>query len=60
MDYVAVPREFLQLYKFVTLVEYVIFLNSAPFLITMSRGMNVVTVNNMTTRTAKQLSKYLK
>ena len=35
MDYVAVPKDFLKIHNFVTLVADVIFLNVAPFLITM-------------------------
>ena len=44
MDYVAVPKDFLKLHNFVTLVGDVMFLNGAPFLITMSRGKKMVTV----------------
>ena len=51
MDYISVPKDFLKLHEFVNLVKDVMFVNGAPFLITMSRGINLVTV-------AKQLSKY--
>ena len=60
MDFVAVPKDFLKLHKFVTLVAYVIFVNGAPFLITMPCGIKYVTVKHIQTHTAKQLSKYLK
>ena len=59
MYYVAVPRDFLKLHNFVTLVPDVIFLNNLPLLITMARGINFVTVERVPTRTDNQLSKYL-
>ena len=36
-DHVAIPREFLKLHKFVTIVADVMFVNGTPLLITMSR-----------------------
>ena len=44
MYYVAAPKDFLKLHNFLTLVSYAIFVNSTPFLITMSRGIKFVTV----------------
>ena len=44
MDYLAVPKCFLKLHRFVTLLEYLMFVSDAPFLITMSRGIKFVTV----------------
>ena len=44
MYYVAVPREFLKLNKFVTLVADLIFVNNIPLLITMSRGIKFVII----------------
>ena len=41
MDYVAVPKNFLKIHKFVTLVEYVMFVKCAPFRIKMSPGKNM-------------------
>ena len=60
MYYVSVPREFLKLYKFVTLVADVIFVNITPLLITISYGIYFVTVQHVPSLTAKKLSKYLK
>ena len=60
MDYVAVPKCFIKLHKFITLVENVMFVNGALLLITMSRGKQFVTAEYILTCTAKQLSKYLK
>ena len=58
MDLNSVPKDFLKLHHFVTLMEYVMFLNGAPFLITMSRGIKFVTVKHIPIHTAKQLSQY--
>ena len=44
MEYVAVPKNFFILHKFVTLVANVLFLNGEPFWITMSSGVQFVTV----------------
>ena len=42
-DVVAIPRDFMKLHKFVTLVADVMFVNSVPFLVTSSRGIKFVT-----------------
>ena len=60
MDYVDVPMDPLKSHKFVTLVADLMFVNGAPFLIAMSRGIKFVTVEYIPTQTSKQLSKYLK
>jgi hypothetical protein len=57
MDYVVVPREFMKLHKYVTLVADVMFVNGIAFLVTISRGIKFVTTKHVPTRTAKQLSK---
>ena len=59
-DYVAIPRYFLALHRFVSLVEDVMFVNNIPFLITMSHGIKFVTVEYLSSRTSKELSKKLK
>ena len=46
-DHVAVPRDFLKLHKFVTIVADVMFVNDTPLLITMSRSINYVTVKHV-------------
>ena len=58
--YVAVPRDFLEMHKYVTLVSDVCFVNNVAFLVTMSRGIKFVTVKFISTHTYKQLSKILK
>ena len=44
MDFVAMPREYLKLHDFSTLVADLIVVSNIPFLITMSRGILFVTV----------------
>ena len=60
IDYVEVPRDFLDRHRNVTLTADVMFVNGLPFLITLSRGINLVTVEFATTRTAANLCKLLK
>ena len=59
MDYVAVTKDLLKLPKFLTLVAYVLFVNGAPLLITVSLDTKFVSVKQIPTRMAKQFSKYL-
>ena len=59
-DYIEVPRDFLLLVKNVTLLADVMFVNKVPFLITVSRKIKFITVEFLSSRTAKQLSKKLK
>ncbi len=58
-DYVAIPRDFLARHHNVTLTGDVMFVNGLPFFITQSRGINLVTIEFATTRTAQNLSKLL-
>ena len=60
MDYVAVPKDFITLHNFVSLVAAVMFVNGAPFLITMIPGIKFVTFKHIPTRTDKRLSKSLR
>ena len=57
MDYVALSKDFLKSHHFVTIVADVMFVNGAPFLIIMSRGIKFVTIEHAPTNTAKQFSK---
>ena len=43
MNYVDVPKDFLKLHKFVTLVADTMFVDSTPLVIAMSRGIKLVT-----------------
>ena len=60
MDYVAITRNILVLHKYVTFVEDVVFVNNITFLITMSRGIKFVKVENTPSRTDMQLSEKIK
>ena len=59
-DYVAIPRIFLELHKYVTLVAYGMFVNNTTFLITMSPDIKFMTVEQLPSSKDKQLSKKLK
>ena len=58
-NYVAIPRDFLTLQRFVSLVAHVMFVHNKTFLTTMFRGIKFVTVEYISARTAKELSKKL-
>jgi len=55
VEIVQIPRDFVQLHKYVTLVADVMFVNGLPFLVTSSRGISLVTVEYLPSRTAKRL-----
>ena len=60
MEYSAVPKDFPKVQEFLTVMEDVMFMNGALFIITMSHGIKFVKVEHTPTRTDKKLSKYLK
>jgi hypothetical protein len=55
VEYVQIPRDFVQLQKYVTLVADVMFVNGLPFLVTSSQGLSLVTIEHRPSRTAKHL-----
>ncbi len=55
-DYVKSPRDFRELHKYVTIVADIMFFNSLPFLVTLSRGISLVTIKFLPSRTAKRLA----
>jgi hypothetical protein len=55
-DYVKIPRDFMDLHKYVTIVADVMFVNGLPFLVTSSRGICLVTFKFLPSRTANQLA----
>ena len=59
-EYVRVPREIVEMNKFVTLVADVMFVCGLPFLISMSRRIRFVTIQFMPNRTAGELCNGLK
>jgi hypothetical protein len=52
-EIVAIPREFVQLHKFVVLTVDVMFVSGVPLLLTRSRGVQLITVEYLPRRTAK-------
>ena len=50
-----IPRDFVQLHKYAALVADVMFMNGLPFLVTSSRGLSLVTIEHLPSRTAKHL-----
>ena len=56
-DYVDIPKDFLALHKYMTLVADVMLVNNIPFLITVYCGLKFVTVKHILRRTAKHLRK---
>ena len=55
IDYVQIPRDFVKMHKYVTLAADVMFVNGLPFLVTSSRGISLVTIEYLPSRTAKRL-----
>ena len=55
IEYVQIPWDFVELHKYVTLVADVMFVNGLPFLVTSSRGISLVTIEYLKSRTAKRL-----
>jgi hypothetical protein len=56
VDYVEIPRDLVDMHKYVTLVADVMFVNGLPFLVTSSRGISLVTIEYLPSRTAKRLA----
>jgi hypothetical protein len=56
VDYVKIPRDLVDMHKYVTLVADVMFVNGLPFLVTSSRGISLVTIEYLPSRTAKRLA----
>jgi len=52
---VQIPEDFVQLHKYVMLVADVMFVNGLPFLVTSSRGLSLVTIEHLPSRTDKCL-----
>ena len=44
VDYVEIPRDLDDMHKYVTLAADVMFVNGLPFLVTLSRGISLVTI----------------
>ncbi len=59
VEYVQIPWDFVQLHKYVMLVADVMFVNGLPFLVTSLRGLSLVTIEHLPSRTAKRLAQTL-
>jgi hypothetical protein len=55
-NYVQIPRAVLEQHQLVTLAVDVMFVNKVPFLVSVARGLNLVTAEFTPSRTAKQLA----
>jgi hypothetical protein len=55
VEIVQIPRDFVQLNKYVTLVADIMFVNGLLFLVTSSRGLSLVTIEYLPSRMAKRL-----
>ncbi len=55
-NYIQIPRALLEWHQRVTMAVNVMFVNGVPFLVSMARGLTLVTAEHMPTRTAKQLA----
>jgi hypothetical protein len=55
-NYVQIPRAILERHQLVTLAVDVMFVNGVPFLVSVARGLNLVTAEFTPSRTAKKLS----
>ncbi|KAL7447969.1 hypothetical protein ACHAXS_000114, partial [Conticribra weissflogii] len=58
-EYVAIPRDLMELHKYVDIAGDVMFVNGVPHLVTASLGLNLTTVKYLETQTATQLGKFL-
>ncbi len=56
VDHVMIPRAILERHKRVTLAINVMFVNGVPFLVSVSRGLNLITAEYIPSCTAKQLA----
>ncbi len=55
VEYVRIPKDFIQLHKYVTLVADVMFVNGLPSLVMSSRGISLVTIEHLPLCTANCL-----
>ena len=56
INYVQIPRAILEQHQLVTLAVDVMFVNGVPFLVSVARGLNLITAKFMPSRTEKQLA----
>ncbi len=56
VDYVKIPWDFVEMHKYVTIVADMMFVNGLPFLVISSRGISLITIEFLPSRTAKCLA----
>lgn len=56
VEYINIPQDFVKTHKYVTLVADVMFVNGLPFLVTSSRGISLLTIEFLNSRTAINLA----
>jgi hypothetical protein len=56
LDHITIPRAILERHQWVTLASDVMIVNGVPFLVSISRGLNLITAKYTPSRTAKQLA----
>jgi hypothetical protein len=56
VDYMEIPQNLINMHKYVTLVAEVMFVNGLPFLVTLLRGISLVMIDLLPSRTAKRLA----
>jgi hypothetical protein len=57
VDHIQIPRVILERHRKVTLTVDCMFVNGVPFLVSMSRGLNLLTAEHTPSQTAKNLAK---
>jgi hypothetical protein len=55
-DYIQIPRTILKRYQLVVLTGDVMFVNGVPFLVSSASGLNLLTAEFLSVRTAKNFS----
>ena len=60
MDYVQIPKDVIQMNKFVTLTADLMYVNCLPFVITYGQGIGLIMAEFMPNQTANKLASNLK
>ncbi len=55
VKYARIPKDFIQLHKYMTLVADLMFVNGLPFLVTSLQGISLVTIKHLRSQNAKRL-----
>jgi hypothetical protein len=55
VEYVNVPRDLIDMHKYISIVANVMFVNGLPFMVTSSRGISLITIEFLPSRTIPSL-----